>query len=351
MSYQRKAFEFLVSTLLSSGDLCYFCDKMSKKLYNPFDRFTFNEQTCFLTGEKAQHKIPVFPEWVSEQFQLREKPFKMLDERIVTYKDITVPVSDPAFGILTEFETELSKAFEGGYKAVRQLEEHVLFQWIAKFVYGIIHYEIRSGIRQQLATGEDFNFSQSLIHKFSNLQQMLQSLVRPVVFEGVLPWSILVFPVENGPDTFSYRDEINTLTFSLRMKDFGIIACLQDNGANKTYHREILDKVAGQRLHPIQFEELCGRFFYSAYLFNRLPEYTVLPTNEAVYIESMPFYSINGKPLFDQWQNKTYGQVLENFWKPWGFILFEILKDPENPMGFLLDKDRNFRIPDSINLG
>jgi hypothetical protein len=31
-------------------------------------------------------------------------------------------------------------------------------------------------------------------------------------------------------------------------------------------------------------------------------------------------------------ENKTYGQVLENFWKNWGFLLLEIIKNPNEPM-------------------
>ena len=145
--------------------------------------------------------------------------------------------------------------------------------------------------------------------------------------------------MNNEADLFGYRDEINTLTFSLRIRDFGLIICLQDNGANRVYHKEILGKIAGQTLHPIQFEEFNARIFYSAYLFNRLPEYNILPVGEETYIEAMPLRGMSSKPLFDAWQNKTYGQVLENFWKKWGFLLLEIIKDPENPMSFLLDSD------------
>jgi hypothetical protein len=125
---------------------------------------------------------------------------------------------------------------------------------------------------------------------------------------------------------------------------------MQDNGANRTYHREVLEKIEGKTLHPIQFEEFNARVFYSAYLFNRLPEYNVLPVNHETYIEAMPLRGITNKPLFDQWQNKTYGQVLENFWKKWGFLLLEIIKDPENPMSFLLDADGNFINAETIAL-
>ncbi len=132
------------------------------------------------------------------------------------------------------------------------------------------------------------------------------------------------------------------------MKDFAIIATLQDNGTHAIYHDEILAKVGGEKLHPIQFEEICARYFYSAYLFNRLPEYTYMETPERVYVEPMPLNDWTLKPIFDNWAVKTYGQVLESFWKPWGFLLFEIIQNPEKPMSFIEDENGNFR--DNIDL-
>ena len=314
---------------------------MSKALFRPFDRYNFSDKVCYLTGQPATLQTTVFPDWVLQQFHLSEKPFKMLDERIATYQDITIPVSDKAFSAIYSLDKEMQKAFNTGYSAVKDLEEVKLFQWIAKQVYGIIHWEVRAGMRQQRAIGEEFSFSQAIAHKFSNLHIMLQSLVQNVEFEGINPWSIKVFRVRNDEDTFSYRDEINTLVFSLRMNDFGIIASLQDNGESLNHHKEILDKISENPLHPIQFEELCARFFYSAYLFNRLPEYIIIPTDEAVFIEAMPL-RISSRPVYDIWQAKTYGQVLENFWKPWGFLLLEIIKNPEKPMSFLVDENGEF---------
>ncbi|MBC8052918.1 MAG: hypothetical protein H7Y13_07625 [Sphingobacteriaceae bacterium] len=322
---------------------------MSKELFRPFDRYNFSEKVCYLSGAPADLQTTVFPQWLLDQFSLNEKPFKMLDERIATYRDITVPVSAAAKSEVEKLDLTIEKTFNSGYSAVKELNELQLFQWIAKQVYGIIHWEVRAGIRQQAAIGEEFSFSQSIAHKFSNLHIMLQSLIRPVEFEGASPWSIKIFPVNNAHETFNYRDEINTLVFSLRMNDFGIIACLQDNGESLNYHKPLLDKIGESTLHPIQFEEICANFFYSAYLFNRLPEYTVLTTEEAVYIEPMPL-RISSRPVYDIWQAKTYGQVLENFWKPWGFLLLEIIKNPEEPMSFLEDDAKNFLAPEKISL-
>lgn len=179
---------------------------------------------------------------------------------------------------------------------------------------------------------------------------MLQSVIKPVELDSFKPWSIFISKVENADNEFAYRDEINTLTFSLRMQDFGLIVCLQDNGANKKYHEDVWAKLEGKTLHPIQFEELCGKVFYSAYLFNRLPEYHIIPTAEQIFIEAMPLRGMTSKPVFDEWQNKTYGQVLENFWKKWGFLLLEIIKDPNQPMSFLFNKEGEFNDPENISL-
>jgi hypothetical protein len=321
---------------------------MISSIYKPFNDFSFNESTCYLTGQPASLE-PVFPEWVLNDYGLGEKLFKYLDEHIVTYNDIQIPVSQSAETAFLEVDQKVEQAFNEGYEAVNKLDELILFQWISKMVYGTIHTEIRAGMKQQRASGEPFNFSQSLSTKFANMHLMLQSIISPVVFEGISPWSIKVFKLTESIEGLSYRDEINTMLFSLKARDFGIIACLQDNGESLNYHKSVLELVEGKVLHPIQFEELCARFFYSAYLFNRLPEYIILPTEEALFIESMPL-RISSKPVYDVWQVKTYGQVLENFWKPWEILLFEIIKNPEKPLSFIVGEDGDFIQSEDIKL-
>jgi len=316
---------------------------MPATLYNPFTRFNFSNRNCFLTGDtltSEEEKIQVFPAWLMSRYQLEDKVIKLLDESYIGYKDLKLPcatnVNDQ---YIAPLEAEIETAFTQGYSAVKQLEPIKLFQWAGRLLYGIIFNELQAGIRQQHAQGEQFILSQGLIHKFSHLHMMLQSLNLPVTFDGFTPFSLFLFKVDNPENEFAYRDEINTLTFSLRIQDFGLIICLQDNGSNRRYHQGILDKIGNDLLHPIQFEEFNARIFYSAFLFNRLPEYEILPVAGEIFIEAMPLRGTSGRPVYDEWQGKTYGQVLESFWKKWGFLLFEIVKDPENPMSFLFTRD------------
>jgi hypothetical protein len=327
---------------------------MPAQIYHPFESTNFSNTTCFLSGQKltsSEEKIQVFPQWLMSRYGLEDQPFKLLDESMATYKDLKIPCAAQVNETWLEpLEAEIAAAFEIGYEALKNIDELKLFQWAGKLLYGIIFNEIQSGIKLQHSQGEEFNISQSIIHKFSHLHLMLQSINLPLQFDDFKPYSVFLFKVDNNEKEFGYRDEINTMTFALRIRDFGLVICLQDNGANKSYHKEVLNKIGNQILHPIQFEEFSGRVFYSAYLFNRLPEYNILPVDDTIYLEAMPLRGMSTKPLFDTWNNKTYGQVLESFWKNWGFLLLEIIKNPENPMSFLFDANGEFVNESTIDL-
>jgi hypothetical protein len=311
---------------------------MNTGLYNPFQNFDFLYKTCFLSGKTFNSEVvqvPLIPNWLLKQAGLTgEEQIQFLDESIRSYNTLVIPVNTEVnTQFLNPLEAKIETAFAKGYDGVSALPELDLFNWIGKFLYGFVYIEMHSALRKEM-TADGLNMSQSLMMKFANLNFMMQNLYTSLAFEDFTPWSITVVKLENEETPFSFRDEINTLTFSLKMKDFGIIACLQDNGTNKRYHQDIVNEAAGKALSAEQFEELSARFYYSAYLFNRLPEYTYMPVEGVTYIEAMPLRGNMTKPLFDVWQHKIYAQVLENFWKPWGYVVFEIIKNPEQPMSF-----------------
>jgi len=312
---------------------------MISTIYQPFKNFDFKYEHCFLSGDTFTSPVVqtnVLPAWLLEVANFSgDEQIKLLDETIRSYNTLKVPVNEE---VLTHFigplEDKIAAAFDKGFEGVSQLEEIDLFRWIGKFLYSLIYIEMHAAVGQQQLSSDGLNMSQGLMHKFGNLQTMIQSIYLNVEFEDFTPWSFVIVPLEEQQVPFSFRDEINTLTFSLKLKNFGIIACLQDNGTNKRYHQEILDQIGSKPVSEQQFEELCARFFYSAYLFNRLPEYTVMPVEGSIYIDAMPLRGTGNKPLFDVWQHKIYAQVLENFWKPWGNLLMEIRKDPNAPTSY-----------------
>jgi len=312
---------------------------MNTSIYQPFKNFDFKYKNCFLSGDAFNApltEINILPDWLLQVANFSgEEQIKLLDESVRSYNTLKVPCSTEVLeNFVLPLEDKIAKAFAEGYAGVSALDPADLFNWIGKFMYSLIYIEMNAAVRLQQISDDGLNMSQGLMHKFGNLNTMIQGIYRDVVFEDFTPWSIVVVPLQDTETAFSFRDEINTLTFSLKLKDFGIIACLQDNGTNKRYHDELLGQIGTNALSAPQFEELCARFFYSAYLFNRLPEYAIMPVEGSIYIDAMPLKGTLNKALFDHWQHKTYAQVLQDFWKPWGHTLFEIIKDPSKPISY-----------------
>ncbi|HYH56225.1 MAG TPA: hypothetical protein VD772_06405 [Anseongella sp.] len=314
--------------------------------FRPLDQFSFDGGECFLSGLPAAEQLAVFPEWLLERYGLRNAPFGLLDERVATYGSLQVPCHPVIKKAAELLEEQVEQAFQGGYPGISKLSEHELFLWAGKLMMALVYREFQMASSERPA-GSPLDVSPSLLAKLGNLQLLMQSLYRPVELERFTPWTVIKVETElQEKDHFDYKDEVNTLIFSMQAGGTGLIACLQDNGENRVYHQELLKAIEGEKLHAIQFGELCARFYYSAYLFNRVPHYLVYPPaskKEAIVVESMPLRGgPDNRDLFDSWDNKVYAQVLEIFWKPWGISRFEILKEPASPLSFLLDAEGNF---------
>lgn len=310
-------------------------------LYNPFEKFSFLPDECFLTGKKVNPEmdlISVIPQWIIERYQLQDKAIPMLAENAMKYAEIKLPC-DPQIAeeFIHPMEAKIESAFQSGYAAVKDLPPLILFQWIGKFVYGMLYNDIVFGMKQYARKEKVFSLSPYLIKNFTAVHQMLQSLIFPMEFE-VTPWSLIVAPIESTKDIFNYKDETKNVNFSLAMNDFGIIMCLQDGGRNIDYHRDLLEKIKSKTLHPIQFEELWSRFLYSNYLLKTKPEFDFTINEDKIIVADL---KSEVPSEYDKWDDKMYAQVLANYWKPWGIALGDIYSFPNSPISFLIDEYTN----------
>lgn len=312
---------------------------MAIQLYNPFETMHFDMQTCFLTGQNLPSDtelVSAFPEWVLNRYNLSDKTFKMLDEGAsVQYKNLKVPFAKNVIEQITILEDEIEKAFCAGYEEVVKIPEERLFQWMAKLMLGVLFEDLRISQQKLARFGDPLTLSPFLKARFQKLHSMLQSLVVPMDFKGLKPWSIRIFKIKYTNDLFNYKDETNNLNFSLSMNDFGIVACLQDNGEVGKKYDELTNRIGKQTLHPIQFEELCARFIYSNYLLTSYASYDVTLEENKVTIESLPLAAKPNTDLYDFWEDNMYGQVLANYWKPWGLTMKEIIQFPNPPISFI----------------
>ncbi len=333
------------------------------QLFEPFHQLNFFINQCFLCGNRSgskMGKLPVFPEWFMKKYNLYGKAFKMLNETIKVYEELQISCCNNCKTQFIEpLEEYIEEGFKGRYLTIKNLDPWKIFLWVSKIMYGIIYLEIlialddhaqeqranrenKAGMESisEGATFEPLGISPSLLNKFSNVHLFLQSLRFPMELEDFSPYSYWLFPLnEDENNVFEYRDDMSTLIFSLTAQDFGFILCLQDNSSNESYHKRLYLRVMEKykTLSFKQFQEFRARVFYSAYLFNPIPTYLLIPPTSG-----HPQYTITAQPLaggksnlFKPWNNKTYAQVLEAFWKPWGITKNEILENEASPLSFL----------------
>lgn len=322
---------------------------MSQLLFNPFKDLIFDEHFCFLSGVLTTEEMTVFPKWLMAHFKLGHERVEMMDKaKSYHYEDLKLPCSPEVKQAFEELDLKIQDAYKNGFEGMAALDEKLLFLWTGRMVYGLLYHEMVYERDRLLRKGEDFELSPSLKARFGHFHLMLQSIIEPISFVGKKPWSIVVFPLKYSSDIFSYRDDTINLMFSFGVNGFGFIACLQDNGVIKEKQKEVLEKIEGHVLHPVQFEELYARFHYTDYILQYVPEYKIANDDHGITIE----VDSDGKaPLFGFWNEDIFAQLLSNYWQVYGIEKDDILQ-PQRPLLSFLENPytKDFVLPESINL-
>jgi hypothetical protein len=276
----------------------------AEEFYNPFDAMSFTYDRCFLCGhELGQKKTTehVFPKWLQQKFNLTNQKIHLLNRTTIPYRKLTIPCCQSCnTKYLAKVEDTVKQYYQKGFSEFAKIDKLLVFQWIAKIFYGLLFKELslpieRSDPTQGFITNPEFLSQLRMLHLF------LQSVRKPFEFSVSHPWSIFIVETHTYGDErdFDYHDEIFSLVFSIRMGEIGIIACLEDNGAQEELFSNYFEKFKGIKLHPIQFDELVAKVVYKRHLMNRVPKYVVgFPPNEGdrVLVAAMPLhqYLTNG---------------------------------------------------------
>lgn len=321
--------------------------------YNPFIKFEFNDNFCFLSGEhlddNTRKYISAFPEWILERYNLNGVYLSMLGGNWAKYEELVMPASERVYQAIKGLDIITKEAFTKGYDAVKELDEIIVFQWMARLVYGTLYSDMVYAYNKKSAENKAVKFSPIMQRRLKNLHLMLQSLLTPIAFKDFTPWSIFIVPVKYSKDIFNYKDEAHKLNFCLGMNGFGIVACLQDNYQTFLYHQDIIQQIGDQTLHPIQFEELYGRFMYANYLLREVDDYQIAQDENKILFQ-LPNDLKSNLPQYAKWDDTIYAQVLANLWKPWGFEMKDIHRFPNPPISFLINERTNKLIdPQTVN--
>lgn len=325
---------------------------MAIQLYSPFKNLEFEDDICFLSGDKTTENITVFPEWLMQRFNFGKDAFEMMDKvNSLSYADLKMPCARHVKTAIDEMEAKVKEAFEKGYEAVAALDQTILFQWIGRIVYGILYHELSLERKRLVKYEKEFDLSPYLRQRYGYFHLMLQSLIAPIKFVGKKPWSITVFQLKYSADLFSYRDDAVNLMFQLGVNGFGFVAALQDSGVIGDKEQELLDKIKGHVLHPAQFEELYARFHYSDYILQYQPKFKFQENGDELLVEALPMVADEGRPLFGFWDPDMFAQVMANYLAVYGFEKMDFLPFQKPPVSYLENGyTKDFIKPESIDL-
>lgn len=289
----------------------------SPRLFDAVGAQRLGRKLCFLCGRRLtsanRSDEHVFPKWLQHKFGLWDERLTLLNGTHLRYRQLAIPCCRACNnGYLAPIESAVEKAAGRGPAAMRRLSQRVLFLWLSKIFYGII-------FKEGLLLADVRNPSAGKLVPRSGLQlfrmhhYFMQAARVPMRFLGFFPASIFVYRTQKYREAklqFDFRDYPPGLGISMRMGATGIIAALQDGGAQRELYGDYLRRFHDYALHPLQFAELIARFFYKTALFNRTPKYIIMESEKSLNVMQMPLQGFSQKPVFDDWDQETYARVL-----------------------------------------
>lgn len=323
-------------------------NSIKQTFYDPFNTMSFTNEECFLCGKYLNEKSSehVFPKWLLNEFNLWNKTITLLNQTSITYKRLKIPCCKQCNNVfLSKVEKIINEKYKEGFKAFLKLDELIIYQWIGKMFYGLLFKELSLLIDQGLSKKE-YIVSPEMLEQYKIFHGFLQSIRIPLKFSNFDPWSIFILNLHEDKrliENFDYHDSIEFLTFSIRMKNIGIIACLGDNSAQKDILSDYWEKIQSIKLLPIQFDELCAKVTYKSSLMNRNPKYvTNLPASEKeeTIVAGLPLQGLSLKPIYNEWNQKDYAKILLSYIRKYGFCFEDIFKEPNLVMSFIEEKNK-----------
>lgn len=328
---------------------------MALNLFNPFKDMIFDPHFCFLSGDLTTETMTVFPEWYMKHFGFGEEELALMQNtkaKMVAFKDLKLPCAPWVKDKFEELDQKFREAYDRGYEAVKELDELLLFQWSGRIVYGLLYMEMMGEWEYHQDINKPFQFENKLRDRLGKFHHMMQSLIEPITFGERKPWSMVVFPLKYSADITSFRDDIINLMFQFGVNGFGFVVSFMDNEIVKETEQELIDKIKGHTLHPVQFEELYARFHYRVDLLQYIPQYRLRTEDDKIEIQSLPIEQTNPDlPLFGMWVDDFYARLLSNYWQVYGIEKGQIVQFQKPFLSYLENPyNKQFIDPDTIDL-
>lgn len=315
----------------------------SPRLFDAIGAQRLGHKLCFLCGRQLtatnRSDEHVFPKWLQHRYGLWNEHLTLLNGSRLSYRHLTIPCCKACNNKhLGPIERSVQKAAAKGPAAIRRLSQRVLFLWLGKIFYGIVFKEglLVADVRNPSAGPV---VPRRELQRFRMHHYFLQAARVPMRFLGFFPASIFIYRIQKYREAklqFDFRDYPAGLGISMRMGSVGIVAAMQDGGAQRELHGDYLRQFQACALHPLQFAELIASFFYKTALFNRTPKYCIMESEKSLNVMQMPLQGLTSKPVFDDWDQETYARILAFHTR---IPIDTIFEPPDRVMGWLTGPD------------
>jgi len=304
--------------------------------YRPFDTNDFVYERCFLCGNDfdsvERTDEHVFPKWPQHEFNLWNESLHLVNNSLIQYRFLTIPCCKICNGVhLSAMERKFIMLRDRKFVALDKDDEKIIFQWTAKILYGTLYKEL-SLLLDRRQSGGGAILSPEIITSYSTLHLFLQSIRIPTEFNAPKPWSVFVFNYDN--DRFHYINDIERLSFSIKLGNVGVTITFEDNNIIEGF-LEPLKKLEPIILNDIQFFEVTSKVFYAKRLALNAPYYSTAyhePSN-SMQVNSMG--SIRGR----DWSDEEYGASLEFMLRRAGFNIRNSIYENGSLTSFLVDEN------------
>jgi hypothetical protein len=320
-------------------------EKTVEKVFHAISNRRIGHTVCFLCGKKlnnsnrsAEHVIPA---WVQDRFNLWDQELILLNGTTIPYRQLTIPCCVTCNTLhLSRIENSVRAAVDDGARALKAVDKTALLIWLSKIMYGLLYrehllyFDRKSPLKGRLVR-------RTFLQRIRTFYLFMQAARIQMDFVQFFPASIFVFDIQVPDDKraqFDFTDHPLFLTIACRLGSVGIIAALQDGGAQSIIFRKYMDKFKNMHLHPLQFSELIAKVFYKASLFNRTPKYITVQAEDKLLVNQLPLQGLSTKPIFDDWNMHAYARLLSI---RTGYPLDQIFEPPDKVWTWLQDSQGN----------
>jgi len=249
---------------------------------------------------------------VQDRFHLWDQRLKLLNGTSIPYRQLRIPCCSTCNNeTLGTLEKKVQQAMDEGPKAVEALDRLDLYLWLGKIFYGLLYREHFLPLdRRQSHLGPIIARDQ--LKRYDMHYVFLQAILSPIEFRDFFPASIFVFETQMPKERqqqFDLVDNELSLAVALRIGRVGVLATLQDGGAQGLY-AEQLAEYRPLLMHPLQWRELVAMYFYRSTLLNRVPHYMVVEQDTRMTVVQAPLEGLSAKPIYDGWDVGKYARIL-----------------------------------------